>query len=86
MLAKYNDEYHKLVREKQKEYYYKNGGKTKAQVRKYLERYGLDSDFVNDCTTDELKVEKLKKYANEMRALKHQKKIAEMTASQAVVP
>ena len=86
MLAKYDDDYHKLVREKQREYYYLNGGKIKAQIRKYLERYELDTDYVKDCTNDDEKVAKLKMYANEMRALKHQKKIASLLDSQVVAP
>ena len=48
MLPKYHDEYHRLVREKQKENYYLNGGQAREQIRKYMKRYKLNDDFLND--------------------------------------
>ena len=85
-MPKFDDDYHRLVREKQMEIYYLNGGRVKEQIRNYSKRYNLKDDFLNDCPNDEEKIKKLKQYALDFRMLKHEQKIAAIKASHAVAP
>ena len=83
MLPKFHDDYHRLVRDKQREMYYFNNGKIRQQIRRYTRRYNLNHEFLNDCPTDEEKLNKLKKYASDLRLVKYQQKVADMVATQA---
>ena len=85
-MPKFNDEYHRLVREKQMENYYLNGGRVREQIKNYKNRYNLKDDFLNDCPNDDEKIKKLKQFASDFHTLKHQQKIVAIRASQAVAP
>ena len=63
----FEDEFHKQMRERMTHNYYFQGGKERAQVRKYLSRYNLDKSFLLDCTTIEEKISKLKAYAESIK-------------------
>ena len=61
------DDFHKQMRERMSHNYYFQGGRERAQIRKYLSRYQLDKNFLLDCTTMEDKISKLKQYASSVK-------------------
>jgi hypothetical protein len=66
-----NDDFHAEMRKKMKDIYYNHGGKDRATIRKFLYRYGLSKDILNDYQTDEEKLLFLRQYAKQQRNKKH---------------
>ena len=66
------DAFHAEMRRRMKENYYLNSGKEKQQVRNYLKRYNLGTNFFAGNETETKKVEKLKQYVEDARKMKRQ--------------
>ena len=63
------DEFHAEMRRRMKDVYYNHGGKERANIRKYLKRYNLGKEVLNDYETDEDKLVFLRQYAKNNRKI-----------------
>jgi len=59
------DDFHAEMRRRMKDIYYNHGGKDRATIRKYLKRYNLGKEVLNDYETNEEKIDFLRKFAKE---------------------
>ena len=62
-----NDDFHSEMRKRMKDIYDNHGGKERATIRKYLVRYKLSKDILNDYQTDEEKIIFLRQYAKQYK-------------------
>ena len=63
----YEDQFHEEMRRRMKDLYHNKGGKTRASIRRLLNRHQLDKRVLDTFATDEDKLIFLKNYAKAMR-------------------
>ena len=67
--VRFDDEYHKVLRDYQKQRY-EEKGRIEKSIKGYMKRYNLKPSFLKDCQTNDEKLDKLRKKAEEIKRFK----------------